>query len=130
MNTAPICHRPLPIGYLDRGGPLCASVVQNPHKSVLVRRGSPAAGVRLSTKYSIPSFAQYSRPCTRSATRPEPQEHAAGSPRSNPFPTGLASASAQFEAGEVFEVLGAVAAEVVLGQIALIGAGQNGGQFL
>ena len=46
-------HRPGPPGSVVRA--------QKPRRSVLVRRGRPGAGVRLSTKYWIPSFAQYSR---------------------------------------------------------------------
>jgi len=34
---------------------------QKPRKSVAVRGGRPGAGVRLSTRYSTPNWAQYSR---------------------------------------------------------------------
>ena len=41
-----------------------------------------------------------------------------------------AVAGAEFEAGEVFEELGAIAFEIVLRQIPLVRAGQDSGQFL
>ena len=44
--------------------------------------------------------------------------------------SSVSSASPGFETCEVFEELGAVAVEIMLGQVALIKAGQDGGQIL